>query len=734
MQQNNIDRIISIVTLVLSFLMPVFFLPVTTEFYEFNKLALLYLATAIMVGVWIVKVIKRREIQLVKSGFDLPFALLLMVVVLSSIFAINKNTSIYGSQGRWFPSMYATAVLFFFYYAVSSSTNSYKTIKNAISAMTFSLAVNSVISILSYYSIYIGSQTFFRMSNFNLTGSVTTAATLAAVGVISSFLLLCFDNSMAKKPLYLISGLVNFFFVILAGFNPAWVILFVGLAAMLMFVPKSRFSENRIFLSMGIGTIIALSLITRLPATKELVLNNNGIAKEIVLPANDSWVISSSTIQNFPLLGTGPSSFYLNFPRYRSLALNNTSYWNIRFDKPSNEVFNSLANFGLVGISLVALCVLKYLKISLASAKAQNSDEGTGIIVGVLALALLPIYLFTYATVLTAFVSTLLVAFMTSNLARNGKNRVAETVSISLSGISPVTTTLSDASVIKKEYLSYILMTPVVAVLIYSGYITFRFYSAEYYSRASINAALANDAAKIFDYQTKAINANPTRHNYHNNHAQTSLALANSIASKQNLTDTDKQNVQQLIAESIRNIRLSTEMVNPTNVSSWELRAEIYKAITPVAENANDFAIKAYNNAIQLDQTNPTLRLNLGSIYYTMNDYLTAASLFRQAASLKQDYANAHFNFAVALAKLQDYENARREFEITKQLVDSGSQDLAVIDAEIAKLPLPSNTGNKPSVEQIEGSANNKSTNGQDPLTTPDQQKSSIPESTSSKQ
>jgi len=314
------------------------------------------------------------------------------------------------------------------------------------------------------------------------------------------------------------------------------------------------------------------------------------------------------------------------------------------------------------------------------------------------------VYFFTYATFLNTFILFLLVAFLISNLGLN-KSEVAEKFAVGLSSIAPVTT-IGEEGAIKKEYLHFIFALPILAATIYVGYVYYKVYLAEYYIRTSIVAAQRNEGARTFEYQTKAINMNPRRSAYHNAYAQTNLALANSIASKEQLTDQDRQTIQQLIAQSIRNSRLSTEVLDPLSVDSWTTRASIYRAIIPIAQNASQWSIASYNTAIQLSPTDPRLRLDLGGIYYARGDYLTAANFYRQAILLKQDYANAHFNFAQALLKLEDYTNARRALEITKTLVDPDSNDYKLVDEQLANLPQPAQESNLPTVEQIEGKAN----------------------------
>jgi len=701
----------------LAFLMPVFFASATSEFFEFNKLALLTVAVLLLLLAWIYRIVESKKIGITKSIVDFPMFLLLLTIVLSTIFSVNKTVSIFGSQGRWFPSLFGASVLYAFYYLVSGNVQDRKFIKTTLVALIGGITLSSFVAILSYYRIYIGSAAYFRVNNFNLAGSITTAVVLAALAVILAIALIMYEESMQKKALLLVSTVINFFIVVLISIAPGWAVLGVGLVGIVFFISYERIVENTVFLTMAAGTLAAIALVVLLPTTRDLI-TNAGYPKELILPVQESWIVASETVQDYPTLATGPSSFGLNFPRYRPLSLNNGDLWNVRFDKPYNEIFNTLSTLGLVGLLAGFYFAQRMVKMVFVSLKTHD-DDGVSKILGIAVAAMLSIFFFTYATMLNTFVLILLFALLVANLGIN-KSEIAEKFSIGLASIAPVTT-IGEEGAIKKEYLHFIFALPILAATFYAGYIFYKFYMGEYYIRQSILAASRNEGAKTFEYQTKAINMNPQRFTYHNAYAQTNLALANSIASKESLTDQDRQTIQQLIAQSIRNARLSTEVLSPLSVDSWTTRAGIYRAIIPIAQNASQWSIASYNTAIQLAPTDPRLRLDLGGIYYSRGDYLTAANFYRQAILLKQDYANAHFNFAQALIKLEDYNNARRALETVKTLVDKDSNDYKLVEEQIANLPQPGGQQNLPTVEQIEGQATPEGEQQpapQEPLTT----------------
>jgi tetratricopeptide (TPR) repeat protein len=258
----------------------------------------------------------------------------------------------------------------------------------------------------------------------------------------------------------------------------------------------------------------------------------------------------------------------------------------------------------------------------------------------------------------------------------------------------------------KKEVFQYIVAVPIVVLTVVGGYALSQQVRGEYYLRKAISAAQENNGALTYQLQQQAIAANPKRDVYHNSYANTNLALANTLASKGELNDDEKATIQALLAQSIRSSRVITEVLNPLSAGNWETRANIYRGLIGVADDAPDWAVRSYNTAIQLDPASPRLRLSLGGIYYAAGDFLSAANLFNQATSLKGDYANAHYNLAQALKQLERYPQAQRELEMVQRLVQPESADFELVAAELVELTAMSNVAgaaDQTSVEDLEG-------------------------------
>ena len=715
------DRLINLTPIVLTALMPLFFLPVTTEFFEFNKQVLLILATILLLVGWSLKILFGKQLDLSKSIVDMPLLAFLGVSLLATVFSQSKADSIYGSTGRWFPSLLGCVTLVLFYYLISAGIDSFKTIKTILNTLIVANTLNTLVTILSYFGVYLGKAQFLQIPNFTLTGSITTTISMAAISVVLAATLMVYNSKNLKvKAAYLVAALLNIVLIGLVNVWFGWALLILGLMIMSVILRPQTLAQCKPGLAVILGVSLLFGVVRNVPQTRGFLSNPN-YPVEIVLPLKASWSIVTSILGNNPLLGTGPSTFYLNFTRYRPIALNNTNLWNIRFDKPFNEVLNVIAELGLLGLIAGIYLAVQVTYLVLRTSKA-NEDNYLIRVLGVTVATSGLVYLFTYATTLNTFVLVLLLALLVRSLnLTEGFERLSKVYVLQLSKINKViSVTGLEVENVKHSPLKFIIFLPALLLSLYVGYMTTRSYLSEYFTRKSMYAAQNNSWDQVYRYQEAAIKASPIKDTLYNRHAQTILILANSIAAKGNLTDEDKTLVQNLIAQSINVSKVASENVNPLNVRNWETRALIYKNIAQAAQNASEWAVASYNIAIQLDPTNPKLRLDLGGMYYAKGDYLSAASQFRQAISLKGDYANAYYNFGQALYQLGDLANAKAALETTKTLIPENSEDAKVVAQEIEILTQKLNTigtkDQKPTVEQLQAKEEPK-TNTQEPIT-----------------
>jgi tetratricopeptide (TPR) repeat protein len=434
--------------------------------------------------------------------------------------------------------------------------------------------------------------------------------------------------------------------------------------------------------------------------------------------------MAATVLRDRPLWGMGPNTFQMVFNQNKSIQMNMGPFWDFNFTRPVNQVLDDLSSLGLLGFLVSSYFIYRLLELikHIFSKKEEFTPVHQALLIPIIGI---PLYhLLANGSTQSNFIFYTYLGIFISLVAGFGKDKKSEDIYISIKSFSTLEVSDQGESKEKFQYFAIIPLIGVASALAY--YSTFNI-QAEYFFRKAVNSALSNDAYGVYNNQINARNAFPRRDSYHTAIAQTNLNLAITLANKSELNSQEKEAIQTLISESIRSTRLATENLNPLGLNNWLTRASIYRTLIGVTSDADQWAISALSNAIQLDPANPNLRMDLGTIYFTKQDYLTAANLFKQATQLKPNYANAHYNLAQSLVKIGSYDAAVASLEITKSLVPSNSPDVDRLNREIEDLKnknkvAGASTERKTSIQELE----NKNSEGQKEnmnLTKPDEKK-----------
>jgi len=130
--KNALNKITKWGIYVMVFLLPVFFLPFSTDIFEFNKQYLLLFGSTLLFLVWMFRMIViEKEIKFKWFFINIPILLFLLISILSTIFSIDKASSMLGFYGRFSGSLVEIISLVIFYFLVTNNVRSVK-IENKI--------------------------------------------------------------------------------------------------------------------------------------------------------------------------------------------------------------------------------------------------------------------------------------------------------------------------------------------------------------------------------------------------------------------------------------------------------------------------------------------------------------------------------------------------------------------------------------------------------------------------
>lgn len=452
------------------------------------------------------------------------------------------------------------------------------------------------------------------------------------------------------------------------GSQLAGLLYLIALSPIGMFAAiKEEKVQNKAFLGVSLTLIVFAALIN-------IYRVFPGMPNSPRLPSFDvSWKIAIDALKVNPLFGMGPGNYLSAFSQFLPIEYNQTDIWAVRFTSGRSFAFTAVTEVGIAGMAAFATLLLAIFK-KIQEKKLEDPN--------VLSLGIIVVLLLLFPA------SPVLLIFMFSMLA--------------ISSVSDSNVDMLNFEGNNNSRLPVLVAT--VPMFVATGVIVFyssTVLAADYQYKKALNSIAENNGGQAYELLQSAITANPLVDRYRVSYAQINLALANSIAANEELTDQDRQTVAQLIQQAIREGKNAVAL-NPAKASNWEILGSIYRQVAPLAEGAANFSAQTYSQAIALDPMNPSIRISLGGIFYSAGQYENAIDTFTLAARVKSDHANAYYNLAVAYRENNQIDQAIAAMSQVLALVDRDSNDFEVAKTALEELQERRSNANIPSTETLQ--------------------------------
>jgi len=622
-------------------LFPVLFFINTTDFFVFPKQLFIVFVVLLLAVLWGIKMVVQKKLILVSNPFSLPILIFAAAVLVSSLFSRN----LYDSVLQTVPLL--CGLLLFF--VIVNIIRDKRSFNFALSSLIIGGAAASLISILYNFKIY-----------------------FLPIPVIQTALFTTF-GSQIQQLLYMV---------------PLFVLSFSYLLKNLGF-PKLKLSNVSLQKDQSFIIHLIVSVIVGAGIVLLVVQIATAAQKPIVLPYIYGFQIAFASLSQDAarfimslLFGSGYGTFQTDFTRFRLPSFNlEQNLWNLSFSYSSSYVLELVATTGLAGI-------ISYLFIVITAIKMRTIDKNpifSAIIIAFVLSFLLP---FAYVVVVLIFV---LLAFYTVFLHLEDDKRVGETT-LSIVALKKGIFSFESGEGGRREetvILPAVVLGIILAITVFVWFYSFKLFTSDIHFSQSLQQANLNNGQKTYDLQTKALQEFPYRSDYHRIFSQVNLALAGSLVSSipQGATAAPQlqQNVVTLLQQSIGSAR-NAITISPLTSLNWQNLAQVYRNLINVGQNAEQFSIASMNQAITLDPSNPQLYIQLGGIYYQLNQFEPAQNQFQLAVNLKRDFINGYYNLGHAFESKNDLQNALAAYQIVKQLSVGNKENLDKINGEIDAL------------------------------------------------
>ena len=665
-------KYIRILVYILVFLVPLFFIPWTSDILDFDKQFLVFSLSGIGLILYVAQVIKTGHLVLKKSLANYGALVFLAAAVLVALFSDFKYLSIFGGFGAGFQgSLVSTAAFAVFFFLVLNAFNG----PEDLTGHDFKKLLD-VFGLSSFLVLVLGVLQIFKVPVFNLFGvtaqAFNTVGTMNSLGIIAALLLVI---SLTKKPdkerktlfdyVRLPALFLSLFLLLILNWWVLWLIVISGLVFVL--VSKSL-SDWRILNYFWPLTIILLAVVFML--LKFNLASSFGISLPIeVAPSfSASFDIAKQAFVKDPLFGVGQENFSLAYDLYRPASINNTVFWNIRFPEATSELFNFLITSGIVGLAGLLFLVWTGFKLGL-----KNYD-------------LLPLFAVLVATlILYPFNISLGFSFwFILGLLALAASRREDKLVVNLE---------------KSPRHSLITSVSFVGVLVLAV-IGFYFMTLRYTANIKFTRAMnATDIDRQTQIAVEAINLDRNDDMY--SRALTNLLISRVSQELQNLGNAKTDSEKQAVITKIQNFSATaidlgneTTQRHPKDSANWFSQALVYENLINIIDGSDQWAVKMYQEYSSLSPQDPVPYLRTGNIHLVRADFLRqlifgqgaqikpedrtnmesqiidnlkrAQESFRKAIELKSDYVLAIYNLGVVYDRQGRVKDAIKQLELTR--------------------------------------------------------------------
>ncbi|NQV89087.1 MAG: hypothetical protein HQ488_02090 [Parcubacteria group bacterium] len=654
-------------TYLLFFLVPLFFLPWTTNALEVNKQMLLVILTAVGLVAWLGQMVLSKRLTFKSGWLNVVPGLFFLAMLVSSIMSIAGYQTWVGQASQEYTSFLSMTMFVLLFYVLMNGFSSTLVQRNILFALLLSSSIGGLIALFGMFDLVHLPFDFAQSRGFNTVGTIngfiTFMSTMMFVGMAMWLVsqqgrdrvipLGTLGNVMRGMIVFV--TIVNLIALIAIDFGLFWIINIVGviLLGVFVFIQSQEFPNPRRFaLPLVVLLVSILFLFLRSPLNLSLPI--------VVSPSyGTSWDISKETLNVSTgqlLFGSGPGTWLYDYLAYKPAEVNASQFWTLRFDRAKSALMTMVASIGLVG-TVLWLVLMGWVAVKALGRLILERDHEE--------------WKMTYVMFIGWAVLLLSHILYSSNM----------TMSFMLWGFTGLLASQVTLKVWKSDFArspklglatSFAFVVVAVAVL-GSLFITGSRFAAEvaFANAVELDKEGVGIEEVIAELNT-AVKLNPYSDAYNRNLSSAYLRQARetiAAAEGAELTTEQTQVVIDIVTKAIETSNRATN-IEPNYVSNWVVQGSMYRDLMSFAQGAEDLAAQAFLNTIQLEGTNPVHRTNLGRVYLTVADrarslkasedpdtaaaaaqqeanlLATAEQAFTTAIQFKSDYLPAHYYLA----------------------------------------------------------------------------------------
>ena len=655
---------------ILVFLLPIFFLPWTSDVLDFNKQILLISLVFLSFFTWIIKSLVSGIFSVNLSKIHIAVLILFLAYLLSTIFSLDKYGSFWGWPRVTSESLLTIIGLALFYFLISNIFSKKEIFKSVIILVLSSLVV-ILVGVFHMLGLFILPFSFTKIASFNTIGLVSGLGLFMAV-LLPVLIVLEICTKKWFKIIFVLGIILSVIALILINYSLVWwMVLISSILTILLGMFKKELFDLRwlglpiFFLVVALFFLILKPQFSVVPRPIEVFLNQ---------PTTFDIVLQTLK-QKAMFFGSGPGTFIYDFLKYKKVDFNMGPLWDMQFGGGGSKILTILATTGILGfisfLVLMALAVFYGLKFVFKQIRETKSNNyflilALGILIG---FATQTIGYFLYNSNLSLdFVYFFLIACFIGLVFEKRKDYSLGPSSFLTVGVT---------------FIFILFSIFGLWLLILGG----QRYAAEISYTKGITVFASGSKEEAIRNLEKAINLNPKLDLYFMQLSQAYILKLGDEISRQDLSqDVKNKNIEILINNSINAAKIATD-INPNNAANWSARGLVYQNLIGLLNGADDWAIKTYDEAIKLEPNNPYYPTQEGIVYIAKAQTL----INEKMGDRNKILANAKDQLDKAILLKSDYTPAL--FQIARIYQIQGKTDEALAALENTQTYVPNDIG-----------------------------------------
>lgn len=705
----SLSKTIIIVTLnILIFIIPWIFSIRTEEYYETTKSYLLVIAVSILMMVWGISVIIKKRVTLFKTPLDIPMLILMVVLLLSTLFSLNPDTSLWGYHMRINGGLVSYLIFIALYYLIINNIDEKDTVKKLLKTITYSISLLALFTILkttgvldTIFNQLIANNTslsFIKSPYFSPVGSTNGLSLLFLIAYpISLFSML---NKKGRHILITIKGLILSMILIAATFVTTvlststippiviWTMFVLVTIVSIIYIQKEKTENINTKRALNVLLLLLILITFYVSINKGIgtsLVNNlreNGVAFEFEqfqeLPLETTNSVISGNFNKYgiksTLIGSGLDTYAFLFSQFRPQSQNLQPNWNSNYSVSNIQLDMLLSGTGLFGTIAIygSLLFFTFKFIRKYIFKNRNIYSKKSIISTLLVIIIFLIsYLFSYHSTTFSFFAWLIIALgIKSYIINDPDNSGKYEAQLNIVNQKKPTQNINLGT-----YLFG--LTIIISSLILITLTTINIFAESFYNDG-LNLSVDGKYDDAYDKMLAATKLNPNRDYYQSSIATVALTKLDSlflVDSTEELSIPERDE-RELTANYLLNLitdRIEKAIsINIENYENWQQSAVIYKRLTEIAQGTKfgTETLQSISKAISLAPNNPDNYLILGYLYQYNSDeakQLEAERIYLKAYDLQPSYRQTIIQLGDYWESKSKYDDALNLYLVSKE-------------------------------------------------------------------